>query len=155
MIEKLMPRNKIGIDKMNLFNLPVTHIDFDVLLAHPREKVKIFYNQNEYYLETPDGTKISYLKIKDNQIFNEFIVWVDARRREHQMLSFSATNLYTMNLSNLSTEEVKNHLVNIRFYLLSKYGITLDINKVQIKLLELNCTFSLLGNFSEYHRVLK
>lgn len=155
MIEELIPRNKIGIDKMNLFNLPVTHIDFDVLLAHPLKNVQYSYAGYEYYLETPDGIKMSYLKIDDNQIFSDFKFWVDVRGREHQMLSFSATNLHMTNISNLSLEEVKNHLVNIRSYLLSKYGLTINIYSAQLKFLEINCTFPLATNFAEYHRVLK
>lgn len=150
-----IPMNRIGIDKLVAFNINVMHIDFNILLTHKWSKVQFSYNGKSYYMESPNGTRISYLKIKDNNVFNEFIVTIDDIGREHQTLSLSAGNLHKANIQNVTVIEIKSYLTDVRKYLLSQYGLTVNMSHLQIKLLEINCTFAITKKFREYHRVIK
>ena len=59
----------------------------------------------------------------------------------------------TSNLKCYTVSEYRACMERIRLHLLDKYGIVADFSRVGLRMIEINRTFKLDGDFSDYHRV--
>lgn len=146
---------KIGIDKLVLYHLPITKIDYDMLFSSQNQKSVLAISKNtQHYFTIREEIKISLIKISDNHFFHELILSIDNTGIMHQRLELSVKCARTCNLDNLSIAEYQGIVSNLESYIKTKYGIHLTTTDAKIKKMEINTTLLLDFTFVEYQRVL-
>lgn len=144
----------IGLDKTEITNFYIQHID-DILLFKNHKNVK----RITYSDDAPFG--LSYLKIADNYLFGDFIISIKENRKiGHDMftsISINVSNIRKNNLHNITFEELIEHLKSIENYLAIEYGIICNLlsESTCFRMMEINCNLSLSLPFASYTRVLQ
>ena len=145
----------IGLDRVVIGNFRIINIDFNKLLFNSNVMLE---KEGDFVYLLENGEGFRNLKICDHEMFGE--LWAGtkktfAMKQDFSRMDISVSNFYTCNLKNVSVEEFKQNLIEIFEYLYRRYGISVCLDNLKIRQLEINTTFKLKSTFYQYHRALK
>lgn len=150
-----------GIDKTVLRNWDIESIDFDKL----RSKRSNTIIQTEGYVtpvvdyKTGEVEQIAYIKITDGFMFNvlQFGVKVISGRQ----FTYGFLDLHINedkgggnNVKPLKTKEYQELIEKIEKYLITEYGVNINVKSAKFEKVELNKTIKLDRGFQEYRHIL-
>lgn len=156
-IQSTHPYQKIGIDKIQFSNIAVVNMDIPHLLAS--EKITIQQASNtarpcRRYL--PNGTGITKITIKDNEIFSELIIGCASASNgiplEYVYLSMVIPDVAGNNLVPWCYTDYDDYLHSVFDYIAKEYHIALFWGDMKINYMEINCNIPLADKFSKYSR---
>lgn len=139
-----------GIDKIDLTSMTLNNDNIPSLLQSlaklPNVDTHMFNNFNSF------SSKITFLKIKDNDIFNVAELKYNPTQNTVKFaLSFSATNFYNgSNVQNMSVVDIRNYCGLLETYLEDAYNIQVDLNSCKITKIEINTNIRLDHTYTEY-----
>ena len=145
------------LDKCVFYGMMITKIDdFDHLVNIG--VIEVGTSQRQYHVM--DGHSFNRLTIKDDKIgkFYASSKMIGQRKVDYCILETGIRGKPTGNLMCNSVDEYKDWLDEVAAHLINKYGIHVDLNhfdEIKIKVVEINKTFKLDGDFGDYHRAIK
>jgi hypothetical protein len=138
---------QVGVDRIVLSNLWITHIDGEVLekaiAENPENTIKIIDTGQPYW---PDkGMLFSKLEIIDNNVFGSLRVGVGNKLNtqgygnRYGIMDVTIRGPYD-NLQNMSVPDLQKNIQKIEQYVAENYGVYLSFNDASIHTIEINVT---------------
>lgn len=109
-----------------------------------------------YLLE--GGSSFRWLKIEDFNLFGVMCAGTKKTKRikqDYSRLDIVIGNKSQGNLQNMTVVEYQRIIKPIFQYLYDEYGITVNLQNLKFREMEINCTFNLKEEFYKYHRILR
>lgn len=156
-IQPIIPYQKIGIDKLQLYNFTVNEIDIPHLLNMPQVEIQQATNGRLCKRYIP-GTKngITKITIKDNRIFPDLIIGCISKSngwmREYVYLNLTIPKYTGNNLIPWSVDEYSSYILSVLDYIYKEYHISLYARHMAVKYIEINCNIPLQEAFCHYSR---
>ena len=148
-------KQTIGIDKTELANFDVISMDLEKITGYSNV---ILERKTEMNYITQDGIEFGRLQINDNNEFGTMLIEIRKKMGSYYVytrMDVYVGDNYKGNLNNISVKEYKKKVQNIQIYLSNKYGVDIDISRIKIRNVEINCTFQIEDEFYKYHRPLR
>lgn len=150
-----------GIDKTVLRNWEIESIDFDKLRSNG---TKIIIQTEGYATpivncKTGEVEQIAYLKITDAFMFNTLQFGVKLTGGKQIVYGFLDLHIDEErgggnNVKPLKAEEYHELIEKIERYIISEYGVNINLKSAKFEKLELNKTIKLDKSFQEYRHIL-
>lgn len=145
----------IGINESVLSNIKVLNMDVDKLnrrASYKQEKISV-----NIQTVTEEEQKIHYVNIKDGYVFD----WLQIKAIEKDEkingccdLGMFIKDFCGADVNPLNVEAYEFTLRKIRKYIYQTYGVNLDFKEICFKEIQVNTTFDLNSDFSEYEYLL-
>ncbi len=125
-------------------------VDFDKLRKFEPKVVKYSLEGYKYFKDNRKDN-FSWIRIRDEQFFKELKIGVNIKNTQH--INYCILDITIGGESNLypfTVESFNKRLVDIKDYLKVYYGITVDMENIKFRKLELNINIELDSSFCEY-----
>lgn len=153
MITKIKEETAL-LDKIIFGNIQIVGFeDMDYLVGH--EIVQRGSAKAKYVTST--GQTFDRLAIENDGVIGKMVAGskiFKGRRTDYCHLECAVRNEGIGNLRCYSVQDYLGYLQDIEEHLANNYGIYVDFSDVTLKEVEINRTFRLQGDFSDYHRVI-
>lgn len=156
-LQPMVPYQKIGLDKLQLYNIAVEELDISHLLNIPKVEIQQATNGRQCRRHMPDSKKgIAKITIKDNDIFPDLTIGCANKSNGHPIeyvyLNLTIPDYNGNNLIPWTVSEYNNYIQSVLSYIWFKYHISLDACCMKVKYLEINCNIPLEEDFCHYSR---
>ncbi len=143
-------KNYVGIDRSVLSGLRVISVDFNKLKKFEPNVVKYSLEGYKYFKDNRKDN-FSWIRIRDEELFKELKIGVNIKNTQH--INYCILDITIGGENNLypfTVESFNKRLVDIKKYLKVYYGITIDMQNINLRKLELNINIELDNSFFEY-----
>lgn len=152
----IRPYQIIGLDKLELKNLFVWNLDIDYLTKLKNVKIRTTAKAGRLPWDMPDGQGISQIKIADNEIFSDLVIGYSEKcGNVYVYLTLTIPKAKGNNLEPFTYAEYDANIRAVAAYIASEYHITLGLDNMKVKSIEINTNIPLKYDFSAYDNPLR
>lgn len=159
-LQPMVPYQKVGIDKIQFANIAVIDMDIPYLLTADKITVQEASNPaRPCRRHTPNGTGITKITVRDNEIFSELIIGSANDSNgvpiEYVYLTMTIPDAAGNNLVPWCYADYDFYLQSVFSYIESEYHIVLYWEDMKVNCMEVNCNIPLAEDFRHYNRPIR